>query len=670
LALKDEASKAIEKAGNGLKGLSSTLTSVGQKMTMGITAPLVGMGVAMMKTFADFENVMVEIEARTGATAEEMKKMNALAIEMGRVTKFSATEAAQALLELTSSGQSAAQAMATLPHVLNLAAAGNIELGRAADGVTDILAQYQLGVKAAASVTDILTKAAGASSATVESMIDAFSNVGPVAKAFGMSIADTAAALAVLHENGIKGAEAGTALKSMLTNMSRNTEAASQAWRDLGLSMYNADGSMKNIDDLFKEINKAMEDMTMKEQNQITQDLAGSYGMLAFNSLRVANGTSEMRNQMNAAAGAEEVAAAMSKTLTGRWDALMSSVETLSIVLGQMAAGPLGDFLGWLTDCINAFSSWAETNPAMAQTLMIILGIVAAVGPLLVVVGSLLGAFLQIQAFMIAFPAVAAVFSGAWALILGPIGLLIGAVLLLVAIWNNWFGIRDILVAVFTPMIQAVQNFVWTVINLIPKLIGAFGMILEGWRKIFTQFGVSASQLGTIIWEGIKNGFSQAGTSISQLGTIIFERLKTLGSQMFILGEAIINGLINGIKSKAVELVAYVFGLSKELTAAIKRALGISSPSKVMMKLGENVVQGFHKGISDMGGVGVTTPGTSAASGGMPVAGLPAMAGAGGNTYNTNYFQLAPGTSEQQAREIGKILGKDAKKRRPSMGVK
>lgn len=125
-------SKDLDKAANSLKKVGDNLTSVGQKMTAGITLPLVGAGVAMMKTFADFESVMADIAIRSGATAEEMKKLSDLALEMGRTTTFGATEAAQAMQELEASGMGVQEIYKTLPHVLNLAAAGNIELAQAA----------------------------------------------------------------------------------------------------------------------------------------------------------------------------------------------------------------------------------------------------------------------------------------------------------------------------------------------------------------------------------------------------------------------------------------------------------------------------------------------------------------------------------------------------------
>lgn len=649
-------SKELDKSVNSLKKMGESISSVGQKMTTGITLPLVGMGAAMMKTFMDFESVMTEIEARTGATAEEMKKMQEFAIEMGAKTAFSATEAAEALLELTSSGSSAAEAMAQLPAVLALAAAGALELGRAADGVTDILAQFQLKAKDAAMVADQLAKAAGASSATVEDLLQAFGNAGPVMAQFGLSVEESAAALAVLAENGVKGAEAGTMLKSMLLNMSRDTEDVAAAWKTLGVSMYDAQGNMRDIDEIFKDINKAMAGMSMEEQNRLAQALAGSYGIVGFNALRASNGISEMQGAMAKAAGASEVADARMNTLAGRLDSLMGSLETLEIVLGGLAEGPLTDLVKWLTDVVNAVTAWVQANPQLAQIVMIILAIVAAIGPLLLIIGQLIAAWTAMGTAI-------TFVTTMMALPLAPIALLVAAlVVLALAIFNNWFGIRDI-----------VWGAVTAIVNGIYWLIDQVGRLATAWidmAKIAWTTLNQLNQLPMLFTAAIAKGWSlmlsQAGTSLSQLGTIIWERLKTLGSQMMILGQAIIDGLINGMKSKAVDLVAYIFGLSKELTAAIKQALGIRSPSKVFMGIGQNVVKGFQEGMNSMGGLEADpTIGGRSASG---ITSRPAFAAAGaGNVTQNFYIQAAPGTPNDQVRDIMRKIGKETKKKSGGM---
>lgn len=638
LKLQDEMSKELDKSANSLKKIGDNLTSLGQKMTAGITLPIVAAGTAMFKTFADFESVIAELGARTGATAEEMKKMSDYALKMGRDTAFSATEAAQALLELTSSGASAAEAMEQLPHVLNLAAAGALELGEAADGLTDVMAAFQLEGEKAAYVADVLTKAAGASSATVQDLLDGFGNMGPVAEQFGISVADAAAAMAVLAENGIKGAEAGTQLKSMLLNMSKDTEPVAEAWSKLGLSMYDAQGNMKNIDDLFKEINKAMEDMTMEEQNRLAADLAGSYGLVGFNALRAANGTSEMRNAMHAAAGAEEVAEARMNTLAGKFDSMMGSIEGLGIVLGGLAQGPLLWLIEGVTNAVNAFSEWAAANPALAQTVMIILAIVAAIGPLLIIFGQIAGA---IGAIMTIWPALVAAFSGfagVVALIMSPLGLFVAAVAIAVAaILGNWFGLRDALVGSVGAIVGAVSQVG-------DAFKGVGGMVMQGWENVYHSVGTTLAQIAQIV-----------GTT---LGRLIVIAMK--------IGSDIMAGMLKGILSGAIDIIAAVLNISQQIQNAIKKSLGIASPSKVMMELGENTAQGFYEGLAGggAGSFGVETPSMSGGRNlGTSLATAGAGAGMGGGGNQNFYITVAKGTPDEQVREIMQKIAKESRKK-------
>ena len=288
----------VSGVGQSLTQFGDQVANIGQNLTL-LTAPIAAFGVAGIRAASDFEGAMTEISARTGLVGEDLQQVSEFAQQMGADTIYSAQEAAEAMLGLLASGQSVEQAMATLPIVLQTAAASGGDLGRTAEGITAILAGFQLQVdrlspstraladelgvtndeliafqnggdpgdvdmtseaisrlaqsmgmtnaefytylnwnEDAATVSDTLARAAGASQASIQGLQDAFVNVGPVAAGYGFSVNQTAAALAVLSQNGIQGAEAGTALKSMLQNMVRPTDDVQGAWDALGTSLY------------------------------------------------------------------------------------------------------------------------------------------------------------------------------------------------------------------------------------------------------------------------------------------------------------------------------------------------------------------------------------------------------------------------------------------------
>lgn len=728
LRLQDQMSQQLDRATNKLQNLGQGMTRLGQTMTTGITAPVVAMGAAVFKTFADFEGVMVELQARTQSTAEEMAMMEEMAISMGRETVFSATEAAEAMLELTSSGSSAAEAMEQLPAVLDLAAAGALDLGEAADGVTDVLAMFQLEASDAADVVDALARASGSSSATVADLTQAFGNVGPVASQFGLSVEETAAALAVFAENGIKGAEAGTNLRSMLLNMTRETEAVHEAWSDLGVSLYDSTGQMRNIDTVFQEIAAAMEDMSMEDQIRISRDLAGSYGLIGFNALTAAGGIGDMSSAMDGAASASEVAQARMNTLQGRWNSFMGSLETLAIVLGGLGEGPLTDFILMATNIVNAVATWAEENPKLAQSIMLVVVALAALGPVLMVlgsivsaVGSLAGAWGAVTgAVAAAMPvimgllgaigtAVSFVISTAIPAIVSGIATLGGAIIGAITpiITAIVAGIYSILVAIGTALVTAITTATTAIVGFATAMwaaiapvvvaalpiialiaaIAALAIALDFWRRSNTTqvWRNNFDMLGTIVERGtqrigrtLQDSGRTWGQNFENFGTIL-ERLREKFVQfvarvvpqlvqsfrnilpaMQELGTNIMQGLINGIRNKIAEFIDMIRNTAEGAVNAIRNAFQISSPSKVMEGMGQNIIAGWEQGIG--GGLQIPTPSTT--SGRVPtVGGSPSFAGAGGGNVNINTVNVPPGTTREQVETVMREIGKASKRR-------
>jgi TP901 family phage tail tape measure protein len=462
LSLNDTMTRGLQNAGREADGFGRRLQNIGSSVT--------GFGAGMAQAFspvtnfltegigvaADFEGAMNEIAARTGMTGDELDRVRLLSLQMGADTAFSAQQAADAFLELISSGQTLEEAMATLPTVLTAAAASGSDLGTTADNVTNIMSMFGLAVEDltpdvqdaatqmgltreemeawadgkapeltpmmdalatatgrttdelaimigqedAADVVNSLAKAAGASSATMDDLTAAFTNVGPVAAQFGLSVDDTAAALAVLADNGIKGSDAGTALKSMLLQMAQTTPATTAAWDELGVSLYDSNGDVRNMDTVLGELNTALSGLPVEDQNRLMQQLAGSYGITALSALLNANGIGTMKTAMDDAAGAAEVAEARMSGWQGANDALKGSLETLQIqVLTPLLENVLTPMVQKITDVVNQFTAWATQNPELANTIVTILaalavliGVLVPLGVIISTVGTVVGA--------------------------------------------------------------------------------------------------------------------------------------------------------------------------------------------------------------------------------------------------------------------------------------
>lgn len=423
------------------------LTAFGATMGQAIR-PAVQFANAGISTAASFDSAMAEISARTGIVGQDLNAIRDFALQMGADTAFSAQDAADGFLQLLSSGQSAAQAMQTLPVVLDSAAASGESLGRTADTLTDIMAAYNLEVGDARMVSDALARAAGASSADIASLGQGFANVGGVANAFGLSVTDTAAVLAIFSENGIKGAEAGTQLKSMLLNMSRDTEKVQGAWESLGFSLYDAWGNARPLNDVIRDLNRSMADMSVQEQNTLISTLAGSYGQLGLRALLSSGGIGSMTNLMSEQTSAAEVAAARMDTFKGSVDSLQGSVETLQIrAFTPFMNNVLKPLAQDVTGVVNLMSTWASNNPKLTTT----------------IIGLTFGLAGLAAAATFGGMALTAI-GGAAAILISPLGLLIGLVAVFGAAFSaNFLGIRD-----------AAQ-----------PVIAVLGLLLNGFGKTF-----------------------------------------------------------------------------------------------------------------------------------------------------------------------------------------
>lgn len=413
----------FEDIGAGMQRAGDALTT--------LTAPLLAFGVTGIRTAANFDDAMREVQARTGATAEEMETLRETAMQLGADTVFSASQAANAFLQLLTSGQSVKEAMATLPEVLNLAAAAKIDLGNAADWTTDIMKQFGLEAGQAYEVVEALVRASGSGSATVTDLALGFQNAGNIASNFGLDVYETAAALQVFSENGIKGAEAGTQLKSMLTNMSRQTEDVQGMWERLGVSMYDAQGNVRDLDAVIDDLNTSMEGMSDQERINTIQTLAGSYGQAGLSALLASGGIDEMQASMSQAADAATVADTRMGGWNGATEALMGSLETLQItVLTPLINNQLVPFVNKLTEVANGMIEWANANPELANRITEVLALLAVLGPSLIIVGKIFSSLGTIIGL-----ASTALFS------FGGVGIIVAA---LVGAWaTNFGGLRD-----------------------------------------------------------------------------------------------------------------------------------------------------------------------------------------------------------------------------------
>ncbi len=257
--------RGLKEAQGKLKKAGQSIAGLGTKLTMGVTLPIVGIGVAAVKMAGDFEEQMGLLGIAAKAAGEEMDTIREFALKMGADTIYNAREMADAMTGLYKAGMTSADVMGdltgetgALAAAVQLATASDLELAQAADAIAVAMATFGLNAEDAVAITNNFVQAADASVAEVSGLVAAFQNVGPTAAQFGWTLEDVNTALAILSERGIRGSEAGTALKSMMTNLMRPTDEVQATLKELNIQLYDADGAMKTLPSIIQSLSRAL----------------------------------------------------------------------------------------------------------------------------------------------------------------------------------------------------------------------------------------------------------------------------------------------------------------------------------------------------------------------------------------------------------------------------
>lgn len=339
-------SSGIEK---GLKSLGS-ITAKGLKTATtaiaGTATALGGVATAAVKVGSDFEAQMSRVKAISGATGEEFEKLRNQAIELGADTAFSASEAAQGMENLAAAGFTTNEIMSAMPGMLDLAAASGEDLANSADIAASTLRGFGLEASEAGHVADVLAENANRTNSSVAETGEAMKYIAPVARAAGISMEETAAAIGIMANAGIQGSQAGTTLRGALSRLSKPTDVMQQAMDELGVSFYDSEGKMKSLSEQVGMLQDAMEGMTDEQKNNYLVTLYGQEalsGMLALIN-EGPESLSDLTEAYEACDGAAQKAATtMQDNLKGAVEALSGSAETLGIVFYDSVSGSLKD---------------------------------------------------------------------------------------------------------------------------------------------------------------------------------------------------------------------------------------------------------------------------------------------------------------------------------------
>lgn len=384
----DDAKRKTDEMKSKSANLKKELDGIQKASAIVATSIVAAIGTSVMKA-GEFEQGMAKVKAVSQASAEEMVRLEEVARRMGAETQFSATQASEALAFLAQSGFSVEQQISALPAVLNAAAAGQIELGQAADIVSNVMSSFGIEAEDAEKAVDVLVKTAATANVDIPMMGESMKMVAPVAKSLGFSIEETAAAIGILGSNGLQGSQSGTILRAAMLSLANPVGAAATAIEELGIEVQTADGSMKPLPELVGHIGEKLAGMGDAQKTATAAQLVGTEAAAGLISLLevgedgLANYTSELENSAGAA---QEMADIQNDTLQGSFKAFQSALEEVGIEVGQQFLPMFRDMIDVGADVVR----WVgELDGKMIASVATFTGVAAAVAGVITTVAKL-----------------------------------------------------------------------------------------------------------------------------------------------------------------------------------------------------------------------------------------------------------------------------------------
>lgn len=541
----------ISATGEKLKDVGSNIEGAGKKL-LSVTATVTALGTASVKTAADFEAAMSKVAAVSGATGSDLEALTKKAREMGSKTKFSASEAAEAMNYMAMAGWKTEDMLSGIEGVMNLAAASGEDLATTSDIVTDALTAFGLSAQDSGHFADVLAAASSNANTNVSMMGETFKYCAPIAGALGFSVEDTAEAIGLMANAGIKSTQAGTSLRTIMTNLSGEVKICGENIGEVTVATTNADGSMRDLSDILADCRTAFSGLSESEKAAAAESLVGKNAMSGFLALMNA-GEGDIAKLSgaidNCNGAAQSMADTMNNNLEGQLTILKSQLQELAISFGEILLPAVKKIVGWVQGFIDVLNSLPD---GVKETIVTVALIAAALGPVLIIIGKIITA---VGTIMTIVPKVVGVIKAVKTAFLAlnatmlanPIVLIIAAIAALVAafiyLWNNcdefrqfwidlWESIKEIAVAVWEALKEffgAAWEFIKTTAETVwNALAGFFTGLWEGIKNTFTTVVNAISNFLSTMWNTIKSVAETIWNAISTFFTTIWNGIKTV----------------------------------------------------------------------------------------------------------------------------------------------
>ena len=652
----EQSATALQKigaTGEKLQAVGDKVSSVGQKL-LPVTGVVTGLGTAAVKTAADFDSAMSRVAAVSGATGSDFDKLRDKAREMGAKTKFSATEAADAMNYMAMAGWKTEDMLSGIEGIMYLAAASGEDLATTSDIVTDALTAFGLTAEDSGHFADVLAAASSNANTNVSMMGETFKYCAPVAGALGFSVEDTAEAIGLMGNAGIKASQAGTSMRSIMTNLTGDVKLSGAAIGDVTIATTNADGSMRSLSAILADCRVAFGGMTEAEKANNAETLVGKNAMSGF--LALMNAAPEDIAKVSGAVNnckdaAKNMADTMQDNLEGQLTILKSQLQELAISFGDLLMPAVRSIVSGLQGMVDVLNAMPD---GVKHVIMIIALLAAALGPVLIIIGKVISA---VGTIMTIVPKLAGVINtvktafGALnaVMLANPIAIVIAAIAALVAafvyLWNTneefrqfwislwesvketaiqcwqaisaflsqaweaiqntavsvWNGIRDF----FSGLWTGIQTLFTTVVNAIAGFLsGAWnavkGTVVSVWNAIsqfFTSVWNGIRNVTSVVVNGIRSFLQSAWNGIRALITTVMNGIKSVVTAVWNGIRSVITRVMNGIRSVVSSVWSGIRNTISSIVNGIKNT--VSNAFHAMWSGIRSTISGIYNTIRD-----------------------------------------------------------------------
>ena len=632
----DEAGKKFEKVGDTITGAV--------KEIMPVSSAVAGLGAVSIKTSADFDSAMSQVAAVSGATGDDFEALRDKAREMGSKTKFSASEAAEAMNYMAMAGWKTEDMLSGIEGIMNLAAASGEDLATTSDIVTDALTAFGLSAQDSSHFADLLAAASSNANTNVSMMGETFKYCAPIAGALGYTAEDTAEMIGLMANAGIKSSQAGTSLRTIMTKLQGDLGLYGEALGDVTILTTNADGSMREFSDIIADCRDAFSKMSESEKAASAETLVGKNAMSGFLALmnaapgdieKLESAIATCSDEVDGYSGAaEKMAAVMQDNLNGQITILKSQLQELAISFGDALMPAVRKVVTAVQGFVDKLNGMSESQ---RNTILRIGMLVAALGPFLVILGTciskigiamqgfvkLAGAFGKLKVAVGNAHGVIGKIGAALGGISAPVLAVVAVIAVLVAaflrLWKTNEGFRDAIIGTWNKIKSTISTFVEGIkqrlsalgfsfsdvanfIRLIweglcqflgPIFIGAFNAIAVNIETIlgvitgiFDVFSGLFTGNWELVWQGVEEIFSSIWNGITGTFTNVTNTMKNVLNVFLSFFGTNTTNVLNAVKAVVISVLSYIRSFFSNAWSSIR-----STTSSVWNSIRAAIVQ-------------------------------------------------------------------------------